>query len=179
MVWESKYWKDPLLELVSRIEEWEVNIDLEESDLADIEREIMLGVYSVRKLAQSHKLSDKTLNESLRVLVYPNIKKVNLINKFYVDENFDLESATTNSLNIKFICNQIIHSYIFFINESDVGGFNGISFSSDYKKNKSLYYLNTEEIKRIFKKVGNDYPTQSQMTYNKEKEDYDIKIGFN
>ena len=99
------------------------------------------------------------------------------MNKFWFHENFDLESPTEKSLNIKFIYNQIIHSYIFVIDESKDGGLNGINFCSDYKKNEALYFLNSEEIKRIFRKVGNDYPAQGRMTYNQEKGDYDISIG--
>ncbi|MEX2485054.1 MAG: hypothetical protein WED10_10855 [Brumimicrobium sp.] len=177
MIFESHYWKDPLLELVLKIQEWEQNKNLREPELSDIERELMVGFYSVRKLAQSNKLSDKILDENLKVLVFPNIKKVNLMNKFWIQKNFDLQSSTEKSLNIKFLYNQIIHSYIFVISESQAGGLNGINFCSDYKKNEALYFLSTEEIKRIFRKVGKDYPAQGHMVYNEEKGDYDISIG--
>lgn len=174
MVWESKYWKEPLLDLASKIDLWEKSTDLKEAELADIEREVMIGFYSIRKLAQSNKLSDKTLDESLKVSTYPNTKKITLINRFHIDQTFDLKAKKIETLNIKYIYNQIIHSYIFLLEESNDRGLSGIFFNSDYKRNEKLYFLETTEIKRIFRKVGNDYPAKSKMIYNEEKEDYDI-----
>lgn len=80
MIWESCYWKDPLLDIVEQIEFWELSSNLDESDFAEIERQITIGFYSVRKLIDAKKLSDSVAQGKLNCLSFANINEVNLLN---------------------------------------------------------------------------------------------------
>ena len=78
MIWESCYWKDPLLDLVTQIELWESDAALTEGDYAEIERRLMIGFYSIRKLVEAGKLSDSVATEQLSCRSFPNLKSVNV-----------------------------------------------------------------------------------------------------
>jgi len=74
-------------------------------------------------------------------------------------------------MNLKDICNQFIHSYIFEISVDENLKFNGIFISSDYKKNIELYFVGIDYIISIFQTVGNDYPIRISSRRN-EKGDF-------
>lgn len=173
MIWESCHWKDPLIDLADKIKSWENNSKLDEPDFVEIERELMLGFYSIRKLVDSKKLTDRTEEEALTGKSFQNVKNVNSLNWHKIDQLYDLDSPKITDLKLDFVYNQIIHSYVFQISE-DRNGFGGIYFCSDYKRNEFLYFISSPELKRILRIVGNDYPAHSHRAYNKDKKDYDI-----
>jgi len=174
MIWESGYWKDPLLDLVKKIESWESRKDLDEPDLVDIERQIMMGFYSVRKLLEAKKLSDQVALISISAKSFPNLKNVNLLNWHHIDTLYDLNNPKEVQLHLLFAANQLIHSYVFIIDEKEEGGFSGIFFCSDNKRNEELFHVSSKELRRIFKLVGNDYPSDSSIRFNPKTKDYDL-----
>ena len=174
MIWESCYWKDPLLDLVKQIESWESATTLDEPDFAEIERQLMTGFYSVRRLVEAKKLSDSVAQEKLNCKSFPNLKTVNLLNWHHYEKLYDLGSPTEEKLEIGFVFNQFIHSYVFIIADSESCSFEGVYFCSDRYRNKNLFYISTSEIKRIFYLVGANYPYKSKQQYNPKTKDYDL-----
>ncbi|MDJ0658925.1 MAG: hypothetical protein QNJ42_05480 [Crocosphaera sp.] len=173
MIWESCYWKDPLLELVKEIDKWEMNKNLDEPELAEIERQIMIGFYSIRKLIEAKKLSNQVINKNWICISYPNLKNVHRFNWDDFDTLYNLESPKHENRKLLFICHQIIHSYVFIIDEKD-SGFSGIFFVSDRLRNKILFHISSKELKRIFDVVGNDDPSSGTRTFNPETKDYEV-----
>ena len=174
MIWESCYWKDPLLDIVEQIEFWELSSNLDESDFAEIERQITIGFYSVRKLIDAKKLSDSVAQGKLNCLSFANINEVNLLNWHRYYELYDLHSPSKKELNLDFVYNQFIHSYVFSIDNSESSSFTGIFFCSDRYRNKSLFHISSLEIKRIFHLVGTNYPYTSIRQFNPQNKDYKI-----
>lgn len=174
MIWESCYWKETLIELCSRIEKWECNRKLDEPDFVEIEQRLMIGFYSIRKLIEAKKISDKVVNAKFNGNSYKNIKNVTNLNWHKIEELYDLSNYTKIKLKIPFICNQIIHSYVFVIDELYIGGLSGICMCSDYKRNKELYHVSSAELKNIFSLVGKDHPYAGCRTFNQKTKDYDI-----
>ena len=174
MIWESCYWKGQLLNLVKEIEEWESTNDIDEAGFAKIERELMMGFYSVRKLVEAKKLSDSVAKEKLNCKSFPNIKNVNLKNWHHINKLYDLKAGSDEKLDINFVFNQFIHSYVFIISENDSSSFEGVYFCSDRCRNKKLFYITSSEIKRIFTLVGKNYPWDSISRYSPKTKDYDI-----
>ena len=81
MIWESKYWKESLLKMASRLQKLRNRSKVTERQLAMIEQDIFIGFYSIRKLIETVvKISDKTKNMQVDVKWYPNMEHVNLIN---------------------------------------------------------------------------------------------------
>ena len=88
--------------------------DMKQEDIA-YEKAIFTSAYIVRKLFEASKLSYKLKEISCPIKKYPNIKHVNLFNWHNIDQVFDLNNPAKHSLNIKKLCNYLIHSFIFIL----------------------------------------------------------------
>jgi hypothetical protein len=160
MITESRYWKEPLIESAAVLEDFAQYVELSEEDLAKIEKEIFIGFYAIRKLMDTVKITDSTKNHKLVLVWYPNIKKVFDYNAHRPDELYDFSVTNQETRSLRFICNQIIHSYMFVILENERGSFEGIVFSSDKDKDSKLYFMDTRQVVEVFRLVGNDYPVE-------------------
>jgi len=167
MIGESCYWKDPLLESAVLFKSYSKK-EIEESDLVQIEREVFLGFYSIRKLMDTSKISDKIKQWQLSLVWHPNKGEVDTVHCHNLEDLFDLDKKQQTTKSLRFICNQIIHSFIFKICLSDDGYFEGIFFSSDTEKNLRLFFITTASLVEIFEIVGNDYPSHLNITIDKE-----------
>jgi hypothetical protein len=106
------------------------------------------------------KITDSTKNHKHVLVWYPNIEKVSAYNSHRPHELYDFNVANKETRSLRFICNQIIHSYVFVIVENERGGLEGIVFSSDKDKDSKLYFMDTRQIVEVFRLVGNDYPVE-------------------
>jgi len=50
MIHESSYWKEPLLAAADCLSEIRIDEEEPDDDLARVEREVLIGFYSIRKL---------------------------------------------------------------------------------------------------------------------------------
>jgi len=170
MIWASSDWKKPLLKLSKKINKWKER-SLSDKNLIDIEKTILMGFYSIRKLVDAHKLSNATQEMKINIFTYPNINNVTLMNWHKIHELYNLSEENIEQRRISFVYNQLIHSYVFMVDDNDDGGFSGIFFSSDTQRNKTLFKITADELIRIFNTVGSDYPSKSRLEFNEEKQD--------
>src|SRR5215467_6617939 len=95
MISESWYWKKPLLDMAMRLQKFRTAKRLTPKRLIQIERDVFIGFYSVRKLIESQtKLTDATKSLKLSVERYPNRKRVNWFNNRCIDELYDLDKRS-------------------------------------------------------------------------------------
>jgi hypothetical protein len=168
MIWESYYWKTPLLRMAKRLRSFKTASDLSEKQLVQIERDIFIGFYSVRKLFESGlKMTDATKAMQIPISWHANCEPVTWINNHRIDEIYDFDKACQETREIKFIASIIIHSFVFAPCIGD-NGLEGILFTSDTDKNKKIYYMTVDDVITIFERVGNDYPTEIHIRANDE-----------
>lgn len=178
MIWESEYWKKPLLQLANKLFRWSNPREWTERELVDIEKDIFVAFYSIRKLMDAKKLSDSTEEMPINVNIYPNMgRDVTLLNWHDIDELYNLEAKHTTHRDLRFICNQIIHSYVFVPDINEAGVIEKILFCSDRERNERLYGIQMNELINIFRVVGKDYPARGEFVFNPEKRDYDVTHG--
>lgn len=159
MIWESKYWKEPLLRMASRLRRLSSDRRLTQAQYVQIEKDIFIGFYTVRKLFETiTKVSDATKTRKLQLAWHPNRKPVTWQNNHRIDELYDFGITHKEDRDLWFICGRIIHSFIFVPMLSDQGGLAGIMFTSDTDKNKRIYSLDIESVIEVFEIVGRDYP---------------------
>ncbi|MFY3009817.1 hypothetical protein ACOTI4_02825 [Achromobacter xylosoxidans] len=159
MIGESGYWKQPLLEMADRLEHLKTVSALSEEELAQVERDIFISFYSVRKLLEAPaKITDETRHRSILLHKHPNLKRVTWRNNHRVDELYDLSKASQEGRDVMFVCGRIIHSFVFAPCISEGGGLDGAFFSSDLDKDKCLYFISIDEVTSLFRQVGNDDP---------------------
>ena len=183
MIYESYYWKNELLKLANKIEKrtnskrWWT-----ESQHGTFEKEIMIGFYIVRKLIDAKKFTNSIVSTKISGKKYPNNGKnitIRTNNRFY--EFYDFEKGNPEKFDLIFLCNQIVHSYIFspcFGCDEEVKGnsmtLEAIYFNSDENRNKWLYEITINSIVKIFRELGNDYPNSIHQSYDPKRKDYKV-----
>jgi hypothetical protein len=168
MIGESSYWKEPLLRTTKRLRRFKTaTSELTERQLANIERDIFIGFFSVRKLfGASTKVTDATRLLKVQLLWYPNLSEVNWRNNHRIDELYDFNQKHYETRDVQFIAGRIIHSFIYIPYGDEQGGIEGIFFTSDIDRNKKLYEMTIDDVITIFEQVGNDYPTDIHWCKN-------------
>lgn len=181
MIYESHYWKTELIKLSKKLTKripykrfWT------DAQNGAFEKEIIIGFYIVRKLIVSIRLPNRLVSTKITGCKFPNNgKTVHLMNthKFY--EYYDFDNGKTEKFDLRFLINQIIHSYIF-SPDFDLNEENGemtlsaIHFCSDDQRNKWIYELKISTVIDLIYKIGNSHVTNSSMTFDKNKKDYRV-----
>lgn len=163
MIYESYYWKHPLLKFAKWLEKAIIDDENSERILARTERETFIGFYAIRKLLETFKLSTSTKKTTYRLTYYNAVDnaKPDYFNCDRIDKHFNLSVEHHENRDIGFICNQIIHSFIFVISVNETGKIEGFYLASDRMKNHKLYFIPITIVIRLFKLVGEDYPSES------------------
>lgn len=171
MIYESYYFKEELLRLRRYIKRF--RYDYEKDNTYLIDKYIFYSAFIIRKLIESDKLTNECENLILNIKNHPNIKKLTKLNYVSAIEDYELDNFKESTIKIGDLCNQIIHSYVFFT-FSDYEKNNCISFlvSSDYDRNKHIHYVDINVWLDTLKTIGNDYITEQGFKYNEKKEDY-------
>lgn len=175
MIWESVYWKEDLLRHAKKLRRSMKQKQWQDSSFANTEKCIMLGFYSIRKLVEARKLSDKVITRKYKIKIYPATgKPVTLFNWHKLEELYDFNKMKHGAYGIRFLCNQVIHSYVFTISFGRNDDLNGFYFSSDHQRNKSLYFIRVLDVIRMFELGGHDYPNYGSWKWNPKTQDYDV-----
>jgi len=116
MIFESSYWKDELLGTASFLEKKKQQKQWRGSSYAKVEQKIMISFYSIRKLMDAKKLTDVIVQLDVPAVEYAATgKNVTLLNNHKIDELYNLEEPKEKTVKLRFLCNQLVHSYIFMI----------------------------------------------------------------
>ena len=157
MIWESGYWKVPLLSAAKWLCAVRLSERTCESTYVRIEKEIFFGFYSIRKLLDTVKVSNATKATTYKLTWSPNVKPVDDLNWHQLDKCYDLSTEHTEIRDIRYLCDQFIHSYVFIV----AGEFriDGIYVASDRVRNKKVYFVPLPHILHAFRLIGRDYPS--------------------
>lgn len=206
MVHDSYYWRKELIKISKSLKKRiQYKKEWNDSKYAKFEKEIMFGFYIVRKLLEVNKLTSDFSSLKLECKVYPSKgKPITLMNNHRFNENYDLENPTIEKRELRFFINQFVHSYIFSpiisVVDKDIETkidddslmedeiieiydnadkeLSGVFFNSDNNKYDSLFEMQIETIRKLFKKVGKCNVTRIEMKYDERKEDYkSVRFG--
>ena len=130
MISESYYWKESLLECANRLASYSKLKDINLRDLVQIEKDIFISFYSIRKLMDTAKISDSTRELEVNLGWSPNLKNVTMLNSHKMNELYDLNDTRCETKNLRFLCNQFVHSYIFEVVIEDSKGLSYCYFTS-------------------------------------------------
>lgn len=177
MIWDSSYWKEDSLALSGRITTKYRKSPFSEELAVELEKDIMIALYSIRKLEEARKLTSHTTRIELEVKSYKNLKNVTLLNWHKIDDLFDLNNPKNEKMQVNHFYNQIIHSYIFLISIDGTEAIDGFYFCSDRMRNKKLYHIELVEIEKFMSFVGNDYPINQSFDYDESIQDYKVNTN--
>jgi len=177
MIWESSFWKQDLLRLCTRLCKVREDLIWSERNTVRFEKDMFISFYSIRKLIEAKKLSRDVIAVRIAASSFPATgKEVTYMNWHKLDELYDFDRGRQESLKLEFLCNQLIHSYVFSPIFEDHGPLLGILLSSDRMRNKRLFEVSVDEIIRVLRAVGHDYPSAGQFTFNESTRDYDVDL---
>lgn len=164
MIYESSYWKKPLITIARWLVRVRLNERTQERTYARIERELFISFYAIRKLLDTLKVSDRIKKATTELVWHPNINPVHHMNWEHIHLFYDLTKSNIENRNVMFLCNQFVHSFVFSTYEQNerIGGF---YVSSDRDKNNKLYRVSLEQVVVLFRLVGRDYPSEVFFQY--------------
>ena len=174
MIWESHPWRDELCRMADKLERWSVAVDWESDDIAfEMERDVMVSAYPIRKLLEARKLADSTVATRLSVEAFPLVDRVpDLMNWHRLDELYDFDAASETKLTVLELCNQLIHSFIFMPEgdfdeddaTADAAGIAGFLVASDRARSSRLYRIGIDVLISLLRLVGTEDIASTQMT---------------
>lgn len=178
MIWESAYWKEELFRHARRIRQRKALKRWSDRSAAGLEKDLMIGFYSIRKLFEAHKVSDEIRDRSIRLLGFPwTGSPVNFMNWDKIDQKYDLDHPVALAKTVMWIANQMIHSYVFMPSFDSEGNLDSILFNSDRTRRQHLFALRVDEIIDLFEEIGANDPASMHIKLNEATGEYDIRIG--
>jgi len=173
---ESVYWKEDLLEHARRLKPIAKPPRWSERRVVKFEKELIISFFCVRKLIETDKVSNKSRPYRAHVFCYaPKGKKITKINQWDIDDIYDLQNEKAVQKSILFLTNQLIHSCTLYAYREPDRNWGGVYACSDFERDKTIYRIPVQEIIKILKLVGTDYPSSVAMTWADEAGDYVVK----
>ncbi len=175
MIWESSDWKDSLLKTALKISKRVHQKRWTERSFFVFEREIFFAFYSVRKLIEAKKLSDYVVEAKISLQSFKSMGiNVTRLNKDKIEELYDLQNPLSESIKLKDLCNQFIHSYIFIPCFGEFDELSGIIFCSDHTRKQKVFELVVVDLVEALRLVGSDYPSSSHYVFDEKLGDYQV-----
>jgi len=134
-----------------------------------------LAAYAIRKLMEAKLLS--TDYRPIDVRVFPaKGKPVTLMNWHNIDDLYDFGCPHDETIPLRDLCNQLIHSYVFMpLISSKTGPVKSVIFTSDRQRNNSLYEVSLATLSSVLRTMGNDYPSNSEFSFDSRSGDYQVR----
>lgn len=175
MTIESYYWREDIACYARKFQPVVKPPRWSERLVVNFEKDVTLALFMVRKLDESGKFSSKTKKHRAVIYRSQNTKKVNSLNYLNIGDIYDLGKEDVVSKPISFICNQFIHGGATFAYRAPDRNWDGLYTCSDYERRKYIYRVPLAEIVKILELAAIDYPNFIKMTFNADREDYDVE----
>jgi hypothetical protein len=158
MIQESQHWKAPLKRAARWIDLLVIPSANPDKTLVRLERELLVGFYSIRKLLEAQKCSTQVRDAKLKLQWHPiNDGMVpDHINRDRVPNLYDLNATESETRDLKFICDQWIHSYVLVPVFDTDGKLMGTYLASDITSRNKVYFITRATIVNVFRSVAND-----------------------
>lgn len=160
MIDDSRPWRQQLWESAGRLEARSRVTDWEDEQVAfKIERDLLLGAFAIRRLAEAHKLPTALMNSTVGVEAFARVDGIqDHMNWHHLDRFYDFADVSAQSLGVGQLCNQFIHSFVLMPEADDAsgGGMSAVLVASDRLRNEVLYRVETSTIVDLFRAVATE-----------------------
>jgi hypothetical protein len=142
-----------------------------------IEHEIMLAMFCVRCLIERQKLSENLTSKPIDVFVCPKRtgQQVTLLNCHEVTALYDFEQKQKRNLKLEFLCNQVIHSYVMFLESNETLRPARLFVCSDHERNECLYIVPVDMVLELLREVVSDSANLTTIEWDQKRRDYRTK----
>ncbi len=157
---ESSYYKNDLLKYSDSFSRRKIKQSSRSDSLQKAEKYFFVGFYFVRKLIETIKITDsckKISAEIIRYKINPEFE-INNFSRYKAFDYIDEKNSITFKIDVKQICDKVIHSYLNLILCNDNNGLEGFLLTTDKYKNTDIWLIPVDSIIYIFQTFGNNYP---------------------
>lgn len=177
MIGESRHYKNQLLRFAKALDRWHDAGEWTDDRFEEYEYRVFCSFFIIRRLIECNKLSERVANRLVPVDVYkPTGERITLMSRYDVWELYNLDHPRKERRSLAFVCNQIIHSYVFQIWSERSGHKTSLFFSSDRERRRAAYRLTRGTLGRILKAVGTNYPSRLDGGYDPQREDFVFRL---
>jgi hypothetical protein len=146
--------------------------------MARLEQTFMLGFYCIRKLIEAGKVSATTVRRAVPLFRFePTGKAVTKLNWDEIDSLYRLEAPRGGSMELRELCHQFVHSYVFIPSLGESGGLEGVFVASDRQRRKDLLYVTLDDIVQAIEAVVDDDPEVVEMQFDPTIGDYQVRVA--
>ena len=172
---ESVYWKEVLAKIANSIRPSKRPVRWTERARCVVERDLMIGVFMIRRLIELHKVSSATRDMLMSVFSCPSRgKPVHFMNAHQIDEVYDLGKERAQVKKPLYVSNQFIHAYTSYVVRDKSRDWSDVYIVSDYDRNTCIWRIPIPEVRRLFRVAAGDDVREMRLLYNEQKGDYDV-----
>lgn len=176
MVYASSPWKQDLLRWKRSFQKYNTVERFKndhEATYTVLEKAIFYSAFIIRKLIDCHgKLSDEADHYALKIQKVAPRKKVDELHRWLNEETHDWGNPQKVTVKGKDICNWLIHSYIFCLAFGKNEIIDGFFVTSDFDRNKTLYYISICDWMAYISFIGKDKIAAVNLYYDAKINDY-------
>ena len=176
MIWESYPWKEELFRIADRLARKTKQRRWTDRSDANLEKDVFVGCYAIRKLMEAHKLSEAVLSCRVACTTVParQGKRVTHYNWHKLEELYDFERQSEATLPLRDVCNQFIRSYVFCPVFGESGLLDSVAVASDWKRCECIYLIHVSSLIELMRAVGGDDPEEQHAVWDDRLGDYRI-----
>ena len=138
-----------------------------------MEKAIFYSAFILRKLIDCHgKLSDEADQYVINIEKFKPLKEVDFIHRWHDEETHDWDHPQNGTVKGREICNWLIHSYMFFFSFNEEGTVEAYYVTSDYDRNKTLYYIGINDWLDYMTFIASDHVVALDSEYDQRVHDY-------
>ncbi len=136
-------WKDELVKIADRLEAKTKQTRWTDRTGYLIERDFVVSAYAMRKLIESHRVSDELSERPFPVKRYDlSGDRPDPHSPGDIEDSYDFENGRRRTLSVADLCREIMHSFVFaFYCGETADLFDGVFVSSDRDKNEYVYMV--------------------------------------
>lgn len=176
MVYDSYPWKQDLqrrrrlILKYNTAERFDQNYD---SAYTIIEKGIFYSAFIIRKLLDcGGKLSDEADLYVIRAKSIKPLVHIDLMQRWPEEDSHDWENEKNVTVAGKDVCNWLIHSYLFFVEQEEGEPIISFCVSSDYDRNKTLYKISMKDWLAYIDYIATDSVVKMSSHYDEKADDY-------
>jgi len=172
MILDSVPWKDDLSRRAESLARRARQTRWSQTSYLKIEQDLLLGFYAIRKLIECGKLSDEVRAAPISSIEFNAVRRVHKLNWWEVDQNYELDKPVPRTLDLSFLANQFIHSYVLLSRHADDNSLEGVFVSSDRDRNKCVRFLRVDVLVAVMRDVATDDIVELHYTRDQNKDDF-------
>jgi hypothetical protein len=177
VIGESRHYKDQLLRFARNLDKWHRAGMWSESRFDQYEYHVFCSFFVIRRLLECNKLSERVARRAVPVDVYkPTGELVTVMSRYDVWELYDLAHPSRERRPLPFICNQVIHSYVFQIWSERGGRKTSLFFTSDRHRRVAAYRLTRGVLGGLLRAVGTNFPTRMDGGFDTQRQDFVFRM---